>query len=40
MDGVDWIWREETLRFLPQRAVWREAGRQLMVADLGFGLAE
>ena len=40
MDGVDWFWREETLRFLPQRAVWREAGRQLMLADLHLGKAE
>ena len=40
MDGLDWTWRDETLRFLPQRALWREAGRQLMVADLHLGKAE
>ena len=40
MKGQEWAWRSETLRFLGERALWREQGRQLMVADLHLGKAE
>ena len=35
-----WRWEEETLTFLSERALWREEGRLLMVADLHLGKAE
>ena len=35
-----WRWRDEQLQFLPERAIWRPAGRELMVADLHLGKAE
>ena len=40
MNGQEWVWRSESLRFLGERALWREQGRQLMVADLHLGKAE
>ena len=40
MKGQRWSWRGEELCFLPERAVWREMGRALMVADLHLGKAE
>ena len=35
-----WCWGEEQLRFLPERALWHDARRILMVADLHLGKAE
>lgn len=35
-----WRWRDEQLVLMPQRALWRPAGRQLLVADLHLGKAE
>ena len=35
-----WTWCDEVLTFLPERALWREQGRQLMVSDLHLGKAE
>ena len=42
MAGVShrWTWRDEVLTFLPERALWREHGKQLMVSDLHLGKAE
>ena len=39
-DPFIWTWNQESLGFLPQRALWREDGRVLMVADLHLGKAE
>ena len=39
-DPFLWRWKQETLGFLPERALWREHGRVLMVADLHLGKAE
>lgn len=38
--GVLWRWGAEELVMLPQRALWRPASRQLLVADLHLGKAE
>ena len=35
-----WTWRDEILTFLPERALWREEGQQLMISDLHLGKAE
>ena len=35
-----WRWREEQLVLLPDRGIWREASRDLLVADLHLGKAE
>lgn len=35
-----WCWKQERLHFLPERALWRDDGRMLMVADLHLGKAE
>ena len=40
MNGQKWVWRNESLRFLGEHALWREQERQLMVADLHLGKAE
>ena len=40
MNGQLWHWGTETLQFLPQRALWRQEGRVLMLADLHLGKAE
>jgi DNA ligase-associated metallophosphoesterase len=40
MGGCGWRWREELLVLLPVRAIWREASRDLLVADLHLGKAE
>ena len=42
MPGIShsWQWGTETLQFLPERALWRPQGRELMVADLHLGKAE
>ena len=36
----NWTWRDEELTFLPERALWRDQGQQLMVSDLHLGKAE
>ncbi|MGC6483487.1 MAG: ligase-associated DNA damage response endonuclease PdeM [Synechococcus sp.] len=35
-----WHWHDETLVLLPERALWRPQGGELMVADLHLGKAE
>ncbi len=35
-----WRWNHEHLDFLPEKAVWRPAGRELLIADLHLGKAE
>ena len=35
-----WGWGNEYLHFLPEKALWREKDRVLMVADLHLGKAE
>ena len=40
MGPYHWSWGKESLCFLPERALWRPEGRQLMVADLHLGKAE
>ena len=35
-----WRWGNEHLHFLPERALWRDKDRVLMVADLHLGKAE
>ena len=35
-----WQWRSEELVFLPQRALWRPQGHELLLADLHLGKAE
>ena len=40
MAELVWRWRSEELVFLPQRALWRPAGGELLVADLHLGKAE
>ena len=39
-NGVPFMWGPERLRLLPQRAVWLEQTRTLLVADLHLGKAE
>ena len=38
--GADLVWGAERLRLLPERAVWLERHRSLLVADLHLGKAE
>ena len=38
--GCIWRWRDEQLVLLPDRGIWREASRDLLVADLHLGKAE
>ena len=38
--GWIWRWRDEQLVLLPDRGIWREASRDLLVADLHLGKAE
>ena len=40
MAELVWRWESEELVFLPQKALWRPAGRELLVADLHLGKAE
>ena len=40
MGELAWQWRSEELVFLPQRALWRPQGRELLLADLHLGKAE
>ena len=42
MSGMNhtWHWRGEELIFLPERALWRPEGGELMVADMHLGKAE
>ena len=40
MTSYPWSWEQERLTFLPERALWRQKGRILMVADLHLGKAE
>ena len=40
MGELVWQWRSEELVFLPQRALWRPQGRELLLADLHLGKAE
>ena len=40
MAELVWSWESEELVFLPQKALWRPAGRELLVADLHLGKAE
>ena len=40
MTSYSWSWEQEQLIFLPERALWRQKGRILMVADLHLGKAE
>ena len=38
--GLVWRWGQERLEFLPEKALWRPAGRELLIADLHLGKAE
>ena len=38
--GLSWTWGEEHLEFLPEKALWRPEGRELLIADLHLGKAE
>ena len=38
--SYSWNWRGEELIFLPEKAIWREDGKILMIADLHLGKAE
>ena len=40
MGELVWTWCSEELVFLPQRAIWRPQGRELLLADLHLGKAE
>ena len=35
-----WQWQNEELHLLPERAIWRPRGRELLIADLHLGKAE
>ena len=38
--GFSWIWEQERLEFLSEKALWRPEGRELLIADLHLGKAE
>lgn len=38
--GLPWTWGQEQLEFLPEKALWRPKGRELLIADLHLGKAE
>ena len=38
--GLSWTWGQEHLEFLPEKALWRPEGRELLIADLHLGKAE
>ena len=38
--GLLWTWGQERLEFLPEKALWRPTGRELLIADLHLGKAE
>ena len=38
--GLPWTWGQERLEFLPEKALWRPKGRELLIADLHLGKAE
>ncbi len=38
--GLSWTWAQERLVFLPEKAIWRPHGRELLIADLHLGKAE
>ena len=38
--GLTWTWGQERLEFLPEKALWRPKGRELLIADLHLGKAE
>jgi len=38
--GTSWTWEQERLELLPEKALWRPEGRELLIADLHLGKAE